>query len=204
MARKNLDTQNLAYVDSDGGDSFAPIPEGEYLASVFDVKNIEYARQGVNAGRPGINVQFRLVDGRPHANRRVFDRVPMFTTFAPKEAGEKGKNAFRFFQFWAAVLGEKRTDFEKRYKQHEEENGAGSGFDLLLENEELLGKQVVVKIEHEQSDYHFEAAEKNGTLNGRTIDHEDFTREIVADILPASADTGQAAPTLPSGGTFSL
>ena len=203
MARKNLDTQNHAYV-ADSGGSFSALPEGEYLVNVYDVKDIEYARQGGNAGRPGINVQFRLVDGRPHANRRLFDRVPMFATFAPKDGAEKGKQAFRFFQFWSAVLGERRTDFEKRFKAHEEENGPGSGFALLLENEELLGKQVVVKVGHEQSEYHFNKADADGTLDGRTLDHEDFTRETIEDIIPASADKGEAAPSLPSGGTFSL
>lgn len=197
MARKNLDTQNYGFVD-DGGGSFSVLPEGEYLVSVYDVKDIEYARQGGNAGRPGINVQFRLVDGRPHANRRLFDRVPMFATFAPKNGEEKGKQAFRFFQFWSAILDEKRGDFATRFKAHEEKNGPGSGFDLLLENSDLLGKQVIVKVGHEQSEYHFNKARDAGDLNGRDEDHEDFTRETILDIIPASADKDEAAPSLPS------
>ena len=88
MARKNLDTQNYGYVEGNDN-SYSVLPEGEYLTSIYDVKDIEFAKRGGNAGRPAINVQFRLVDGRPHANRRLFDRVPMFATFAPKEGKEK-------------------------------------------------------------------------------------------------------------------
>lgn len=198
MARKNLDTQNYGFVD-DGGGSFSVLPEGEYLVSVYDVKDIDYAKRGGNAGRPAINVQFRLVDGRPHANRRLFDRVPMFATFAPKEGKEKGSQAFRFFQFWSAVLGIKRSEFEKQYKSLEAEGK--DPFDLLLENSDLLGKQVVVKVGHEQSEYHFNKAREAGDLNGRDEDHEDFTRETILDIIPASADKGEAAPSLPSEAT---
>ena len=201
MARKNLDTQNYGFVEGNDN-SYSVLPEGEYLTSIYDVKDIEFAKRGGNAGRPAINVQFRLVDGRPHANRRLFDRVPMFATFAPKEGKEKGSQAFRFFQFWSAVLGIKRSEFEKQYKALEAEGK--DPFEVLLDNDELLGKQVVVKVGHEQSEYHYQKAVDDGTIGDRDEDHEDFTRETILDIIPASADKGEAAPTLPSGGTFTL
>ena len=204
MARKNLDTQNYGFVEGNDN-SYSVLPEGEYLTSIYDVKDIEFAKRGGNAGRPAINVQFRLVDGRPHANRRLFDRVPMFATFAPKEGKEKGSQAFRFFQFWSAVLGIKRSEFEKQYKALEAEGK--DPFEILLDNDELLGKQVVVKVGHEQSEYHHALAVAKAKEDGVTppeLSSEDFTRETILDIIPASADKGEAAPTLPSGGTFTL
>ena len=204
MARKNLDTQNYGYVEGNDN-SYSVLPEGEYLTSIYDVKDIEFAKRGGNAGRPAINVQFRLVDGRPHANRRLFDRVPMFATFAPKEGKEKGSQAFRFFQFWSAVLGIKRSEFEKQYKTLEAEGK--DPFETLLYNDELLGKQVVVKVGHEQSEYHHKIAVVKAKEDGVTppeLSSEEFTRETILDIIPASADKGEAAPTLPSGGTFTL
>ena len=204
MARKNLDTQNYGFVEGNDN-SYSVLPEGEYLTSIYDVKDIEFAKRGGNAGRPAINVQFRLVDGRPHANRRLFDRVPMFATFAPKEGKEKGSQAFRFFQFWSAVLGIKRSEFEKQYKTLEAEGK--DPFETLLYNDELLGKQVVVKVGHEQSEHHHKIAVVKAKEDGVTppeLSSEEFTRETILDIIPASADKGEAAPTLPSGGTFTL
>ena len=204
MARKNLDTQNYGFVEGNDN-SYSVLPEGEYLTSIYDVKDIEFAKRGGNAGRPAINVQFRLVDGRPHANRRLFDRVPMFATFAPKEGKEKGSQAFRFFQFWSAVLGIKRSEFEKQYKALEAEGK--DPFEILLDNDELLGKQVVVKVGHKQSEYHHDLAVAKAKEDGVTppeLSSEEFTRETILDIIPASADKGEAAPTLPSGGTFTL
>ena len=100
------------------------------------------------------------------------------------------------------MLGIKRSEFEKQYKALEAEGK--DPFEILLDNDELLGKQVVVKVGHEQSEYHFQKAVDDGTIGDRDADHEDFTRETILDIIPASADKGEAAPTLPSGGTFTL
>ena len=199
MARKNLDTQNYGFVEGNDN-SYSVLPEGEYLTSIYDVKDIEFAKRGGNAGRPAINVQFRLVDGRPHANRRLFDRVPMFATFAPKEGKEKGSQAFRFFQFWSAVLGIKRSEFEKQYKALEAEGK--DPFEILLDNDELLGKQVVLKVAPTPRDRAEEAFEKYGK-DGQTV--ENYIRDEVKEIKPVTdADLKADAPTLPSGGTFTL
>ena len=203
MARINLDTIKPTEVQDEGG-SNTPLPAGKYLVNIYDVEDIDFSTSpsAPNFGRPGINVQFRIAAGRPHANRVVFNRVPMFGQFNPKPGADKGARAFRFFQFWGAVLGEGEKAFNKAY--NEEVAAGGDGFATLLENQELLGKQVVIDVGHEQSTYHYNLAVKDGSIGDRTVDHPDFTRETIKGIIPASEDSGPEAPALPTSGTASF
>jgi hypothetical protein len=57
---------------------FSPLPAGKYKATVFDVKNERCGPDSKNPGKPMWNIQFRIADGEPHENRRVFTRAMLF------------------------------------------------------------------------------------------------------------------------------
>lgn len=190
MARKSLNTSGFTSSQEQSG-GFDPLPGGEYLVNIFDVKDGEY-KSAANSGVQNINVQFRVAAGRPFANRAVFNLIPMEPTW------KNGKDAFSFFQFWGAVLGtgkQFRKDFNDKIEKGEDPA------DLLLENSDLLGKQVVVKVRPTPRDKAEEAFEKavaeGRAKEGQTV--ENYIRDEVREIRPATAeDVNGAAPSLPS------
>ena len=191
MARKNLDTSGFV-ASEETSNSFETLPAGEYVVNIYDVKDGEYKSVN-NAGLPNVNVQFRIAEGRPYANRVIFILIPMSPTW------KNGKDAFAFFQFWGAVLGtgkQFRADFNAKVKAGEDPS------ELLLENADLMGKQVVLKVAPTPRDRAEEAFEKYGK-DGQTV--ENYIRDEVKEIKPVTdADLKADAPTLPSGGTFTL
>ena len=198
MARINLDTQAPAVaIESEGG-NFAPIPEGEYLVNIYDVQDSKYGENGVNAGRPSLRVQLAVADGQSARNRRLFETIPMFDTWAKKPGKDKGADAFSFFDFWGAVLGDGSKAFRAAYNEAVE--AGNDPFELLFDNAELLGKQVVVQVVHEQSDYAYkQAVAKNGGAG--TLNPADFLQERIKAWKPASESTVGSAPELPTSST---
>lgn len=76
MARITLNVAQEKYDDATGG-GFEPIPPGKYTAEVFSVEDKE-CQSPANKGKPQMNVQFKIVEGQPHANRRVFKLFNLF------------------------------------------------------------------------------------------------------------------------------
>lgn len=69
-------TLNFTEENLGSAGNYEPIPAGSYNATVYEVKQ-EEVRSGDNAGKPRLNVQFRLT-GEGVENRRVFSYVPLY------------------------------------------------------------------------------------------------------------------------------
>jgi len=88
-------------VDSAKEDSFGLIPAGTYEATIFSVKEGKFG-PGRNEGRPFWNVQYRISEG-DYENRRVFQRIGLFTNWAPTEKNPDGASNFTLIQFLDAL-----------------------------------------------------------------------------------------------------
>jgi hypothetical protein len=107
----------LASASSGSSGPMEVIPAGSYNATVFDVKQ-EEVRSGPNEGKPRLNIQFRISDGK-YENRRVFAYVALYV------AGDFWKTQ-SFFK--AVGYDMKSGDFE------------------VPETNELTGKGVGVRV----------------------------------------------------------
>ena len=148
MARKiNVGGQEIS---TDTGGSFAPLPAGRYEATIFSVKEGEYKSEK-NRGLPNLNVQYRISEGQKGANRRIFDLVPLSPNW------KNGKDAFRFWQFGAAVNGTTEKAFREKAK---EAAAKKTGSVTLPDDADLLGKAVTLVLGIEDDDYNFDKAHK--------------------------------------------
>lgn len=69
------------------GAGFDLIPTGRHRVTIYDVNQRE-VKAGKNAGKPRLNFQFKIVEGEPHGNRRLFTDVNAFETESTKEPGK--------------------------------------------------------------------------------------------------------------------
>lgn len=121
MARITLNVAQDV-VESATGGGFDPVPKGKHTVTVFEVKNQVSSAQAKTPGAPQINVQFRIADGHPHANRRVFK---LFNCY-----GEKPYDTINFFK----ALG----------YDYEEITQTG------IDTDDLLGRELQITIDHEE------------------------------------------------------
>lgn len=160
----------------EGSTGFAPLPAGEYLASVYNAELGEYKKGGLNEGRPNLNVQFRISDGQKGANRRLFQLIGLFPSWAPKPGKDAADN-FLFFQFLAAVTGKTEKEVRAEVRAAAEGKGTFSFPDLA----DLLGKEVTLVVKIEADSYAYQKAADNGTLaDDQTV--EDFKRNAISAI----------------------
>ena len=167
-------------IQTETGGSFAPLPAGKYAATIFGVKEDTF-KSGKNKGFPILNVQFRISDGQKGANRRIFDRIPLKPKFA------EDKDAFRFFQFWAAVKGIPEKEFRVAVAAAAENK---KGSIELADDKDLLGEEVTLVLGIEDDDYHFkeaygawESLPDDERLNTPEPVIADFQRNKVSNIL---------------------
>ena len=93
-----------------------PIPKGTYATTVYEVK-AEEVRSGPNAGKPRLNVQFRVSDGG-YENRRLFAYIPLYV------AGDFWKTQ----SFFEALGYDVKGDFK------------------VPDSKEILGKSIDVRV----------------------------------------------------------
>lgn len=136
-------------VNPDGGGGFKPLANGRYEATIFNVTEKEYASPK-NKGRPYLNVEFRISDGQPGANRRLFEKVPLFSKWAD------GKDAFAFFRFFAAVTDTEEKEFRKKWNEAAE---AEEDFDLP-DDVEILGTPVTLTVKVVDDKYNYDKAKE--------------------------------------------
>lgn len=152
-----------------GSGDFKPIPAGVYNVTVVEAEAAEI-KNGNNAGVTGVRMQFRISDGQPNANRRLFNTVWDVDRWAPKDGKKEGAVNFQFFQFYKA-LG---VEFPE------------VGEADLPEIEELGGEPLAVKIKITHDDYKYKQAVKDGTLGDRT--KGDFLTNEISEFLPEQED----------------
>jgi len=73
----------------DYGNSFEPIPEGEYDAYLYNVEATTFS-----SGNPGFKLTFKIAEG-PYKGRQVFDNLVI-----------KESAYWKLAQFWRAMTGE--------------------------------------------------------------------------------------------------
>lgn len=190
--------------------AFAPITAGPVLLSIFDAEAKQYGEKTANAGRDFYKLQFKVegdvkdVDGKNAANRRLFENVGMFASWAPTPKNPDGSDNFTFFNFFAAVTGKKEKDLRDEYKKAV----AGEGDFEVPSPSELLGKKVtgIIKIVPDEYAYNqYKAALKSGEITLEDDEKEktqqDFLKNVVngykpADAAPAAGDKKEEAFTL--------
>lgn len=74
MARLSLNVDQ----DTFEGTGFDLIPAGRHKVTIFDIKIEEVKAEGPNKGKPRMRFQFKIVDGEPLANRRLFHDANAF------------------------------------------------------------------------------------------------------------------------------
>jgi hypothetical protein len=66
------------------GSGFELVPTGRKRVVIFDINERE-VKTGVNAGKPRLNFQFKIVEGEPNAGRYLFTDVNAFETPSKKD-----------------------------------------------------------------------------------------------------------------------
>lgn len=90
-----------------GGGGFRPLAAGKYQATIVQVQGVQdFGGTGGNAKKKVVKLQFKiLADSPTGANRVFFDRVPLFTRYAPSEKNPQGATARGFWDFWGKAIG---------------------------------------------------------------------------------------------------
>ena len=173
MAGYNLNLTGETISEPSSG--FDPLPPGKYAVSVYDAEAGEFGPNGVNGGRPNLQVQFRVSDGQAGANRRIFQTVGLFPSWAPKEKGDTPKDNFTFYQFFAAVQGKDEKEFRAEVKEAAESK---KGNLTLPDAEDLLGREVELTLGIENDVYAFNKAREDDP----DVVQDDFKRNSVKNI----------------------
>ena len=178
----NLNLTGEKVVDPSSG--FAPLPNGKYAVTVYEVNHKEYGPNSNNAGRDSWNVQFRISDGQEGANRRIFQQIGLFPTWAPTDKYPDGADNFLFYQFFSSVQGKSEKDFRAEVKDVIE--GKGKKVLSLPDDSQVLGTEVILVLGTEADTYAYNKAKEGGELaEGETQD--DFKRNTIKRILPAES-----------------
>jgi hypothetical protein len=179
--------------ENQSSNRFNALPAGPYAVSIQAAELGEYGPKSTNAGRPLVNVQFRILDGQTGANRRVFQKVGIFEKWAPTSKNPGGADNFTFFQFFAAVTGKTEKEFRAWFDETDDP------FDELPSPSQLEGRKLVIRLKVVPDTYGFEKAEREGDLEeGETQD--DYTTNDISGFkvydgnLPAAGAANTESP----------
>lgn len=182
----------------EGNSRFTPIPAGDYAVTIYDAEIKPY-KNGGNAGRPGANYQFRISDGQPRANSRLFQMVGLFPNWAPTDKNPGGADNFTFFNFFSVIQGKKEKDFRAEVRAAVEaaaEAGNSAQTELPIPDPlAVLGKALTITVKVEADDYAYKQylakVEKGEEEPGLT--QADFQRNNIGGFKPAGSATAGAA-----------
>jgi hypothetical protein len=91
---------------------FAPLPKGKYQATIVPLKDggdlfevVPFSTgKPEYAGKNAVRVRVRIVDESPTgAKRTFFERIPLFSRYAPSQKNPQGAPVRTYFDFFAAV-----------------------------------------------------------------------------------------------------
>lgn len=107
IAEIDAHAEEAAKEAATGGGDFPPLAPGKYQAIVEKVIKVQdFGGTGGNAKKKVVRLQFKIVDDSPSGAKRVFfDRVPLFTRFAPNAEHPQGATARGFWDFWGKAIG---------------------------------------------------------------------------------------------------
>lgn len=178
---------------SEPSNNFDPLPAGKYAATVFNVEDREYGPRSNNAGRAAWNIQFRISDGQTGANRRVFQMIGLFPSWAPTDKNPEGSDNFLFYQFFSAIQG--KTEKEFRAEVREVSEGKGKKTLTLPDAVQALGTEVILDlgIEHDSWQFDKAKAEYENGERAEAPDEEDFKRNNIKRIMAVAEGIGATA-----------
>lgn len=95
-----------------GGGTFPPLPAGKYQVTIAKVKGVSnFGGTGGNKDKKVVNIGFQIVPESPTGKGRfLWDRVPLFSRFAPSDKYPDGAPAKSFWDFWEKAIGVPRED----------------------------------------------------------------------------------------------
>lgn len=149
---------------------FKPLATGRYEATIFGLVEGKYETKA-NKGLENLTVQFRISEGQPGTNRRLFDTFPMATEWL------NGEDAFRFFQFGAAVTNRTEEEFRAYAAEQQEADKEIE----LPEDADLLGFPVTITVSVVDDKYAFDKA-KETDPNAKP---KDFQRNRITNVTVA-------------------
>lgn len=93
--------------ESEGNGTFPPLPAGKYQVTIAKVKGVsDFGGQGGNKNKKVVNLGFQIVPESPTGKGRwVWDRVPLFSRYAPSDKYPDGAPAKAYFDFWEKFIG---------------------------------------------------------------------------------------------------
>ncbi len=159
---------------------FEPLPAGRYTVTVYDVKEKQYSASSRNAGRTFYAIQFRVVDGERGANRRFYDNIGIFPTWAPNARHPEGADNFTFWRFFSVIEGKSEPELRK---------AAQDGSFEIPEPQELLGRKLDVLLGIEKDDYALNRAKEDGTFD----ENASYTRNNIKSFFPTKDSNSPAA-----------
>jgi len=188
--------------------TFKPLAAKEYTVSIYDVEESTYGPKTANAGRDGYSLQLRIADGQEGANRRLFQTIGLFLTWAPTAKNPDGADNFTFYDFFSAIEGVKSKDYragvkalvlDKESETYKDDLAAalasikdeayrakiadavkaGTGL-VLPDPAELLGKKINVVLKIVPDTYGFEKAVREDTLEEGQTQQDFLTNDISA------------------------
>lgn len=198
---------------SDGNDrSYDPLDPGKYVVSVFDAKAGKYGPNTGNKGRDQINFQFRISEGQPGANRRLFQVVGLFPVWAPTQKNPDGFDNFTFFQSFAALEGKSekalRAEFQAAVDAAKEAGSEEVDFEVPSPSE-LKGRKIVVTLKIVPDTYAYDKAVATEKAEAKAenrepveLDQEDFKRNEIASFsiydgsLPSAGGASTDSPKI--------
>lgn len=185
-------TEGYKSAENASKNTFDPLPAGKYAVSIYEASTGEYKRGG-NIGKEFLKIQFKVLDGQPGANRRLFENIGLFDRWAPTAKNPDGSDNFTFFGFFAAVTGKTEKEFRQWFDATEDP------FAELPSPTQLEGRKVLVNLKIVPDTYAFSKAEENGDLEpGQT--QEDFKTNDVSGYkvydgtLPAGGEANTSSP----------
>lgn len=161
--------------------NFDALDAGTYGVTIFDVKKGEIAAGKRNAGAMQYNVQFKVLDGQPGANRRHFETI----TFAPSwpEFGDKPEaDNFGLFNFLAAVQGRKSSEVRAEWDAATK----GDGEVTIPSASELLGKKFNITLSKKPDPFGYKRAKEKAEASGEEFNGtpDQFNRNNITKYAP--------------------
>lgn len=146
-----------------GGDDYRPfkaLDAGPVVLSIYEAKIGEF-KNGGNKGKTSVRIQFKVEEGQPGANKRLFQTVGIFEKWAPTPKNEGGADNFTFFGFFAAATGKKEKEFRQWFSETDD------AFDQIPSPSALEGRKVIGKLKKVPDEYGYRQnlakfAEENG------------------------------------------
>lgn len=91
-----------------GGDGiYPPLPAGKYPATLLEIVGVaDFGGAGANSDKKVLRIKLKISDQSPTGRGRTYyERIPLFTRYAPSEKNPQGATARAFWDFFGKAMG---------------------------------------------------------------------------------------------------